>query len=46
MGEGEELRLRLDASVHTDTTFVDVGSGVLSLVYREKFDYANLFTKG
>ena len=29
----------------TDTTFVGVSSGVLSLVYCEKGDYANLFTK-
>ena len=44
--EGEEERpLRLCVSAHTDTTFVGVISGVLSLVYLEKVDYATLVTK-
>ena len=30
---------------NTDTKFVGVSSGVLSLVYREKVDYATLCTK-
>ena len=30
---------------HTDAKFAHVRSGVLSLVYREKVDYAKPFTK-
>ena len=30
---------------NTDTRFVSVSSGVLSLVFPEKVDYAELFTK-